>query len=256
MSYRANFVDISSIGERLVRGRVTSSTSIAFDRRADDGVGRHRLVAGGVPGRHRGPPRLAALQLGRGAARRVDLRGGPRPRHRRGRLRHDGRHFALCRRRSARRGVLHDATGERQHPAPAAGIHVDTADVGWFVVYWRGHPPAFEQDLTDRSNAEGDLISLASPATDLDGDTARLLGHGPAARTGASTRPPGRSRERCPTTPPPDRPTPWWSGWRTRGGLFATDSFTWTITNTNRAPVVTGPARPHRRRGHGGVAGR
>ena len=42
--------------------------------------------------------------------------------------------------------------------------------------------------------------------------------------------------------PPPDRPTPWWFGWRTRGGLFATDSFTWTITNTNRAPVVTAPA--------------
>ena len=256
MSYRANYVDMSSIGERLVRGRVTSSTSIAFDRSVSTGSAD------------------IAWSL-------VEFQDGTE-------VRHGSQHFNWG---EAQRDVAISAVDPARSIAvggyamtggtsPYAfddlpgvaffttqlvsgstlrlrrGSTVDSADVGWFVVYWRGHPPAFQQDLTDRSSAEGDLVSLASPATDLDGDTLTYS---------ATGLPPGLAIDPATGTISgtvsydASAASPYAVVVRVQDprGLFATDSFTWTITNTNRAPVVVArPGRPQRRRRLGGFAGR
>jgi hypothetical protein len=241
LSYQANYVGVPSIGERLIRGRVNSSTSIVFDRAVVTGSSD---VAWSV----------------------VEFQDGTE-------VRHGSQHFNAG---EAQRDVVIPAVDAARSIAVAGygttggsspyaaddlpgvaffttqlvdgstlrlrrGSTIDTADVDWFVVYWRGHPPAFEQDLTDRSDAENAVISLPSPATDLDGDPLVYsagglppgLGINPATGTISGTV----SYDAAPGSPygvvvRVQDPT----------GLFATDSFTWTITNTNRAPVVAAPA--------------
>ncbi len=100
-------------------------------------------------------------------------------------------------------------------------------------------PPVLTTGLLDRTDAEGDGISLPTPATDPDGDP--LL-------WSATGLPPGLSIE--PATglisgtvtygAAPGSPYSVVVQVEDPGGLFDTDAFTWTITDTNRPPTFDG----------------
>jgi hypothetical protein len=98
--------------------------------------------------------------------------------------------------------------------------------------------PAFDQDLGDRTDAEGDVISLDAGATDPDGDALTYAATGlPAGLSISSTSglvsgtiayDAAASSPYSVSVTVRDGPT-----------VAATDAFTWTIDNTNRAPTAT-----------------
>ncbi len=98
------------------------------------------------------------------------------------------------------------------------------------------HPPAFNQDLGDRSDAEGALVSLPSPATDPDGDPLAYSATGlpPGLGIDPST---GLISGTITYDASPGSPYSVVVRVQDPGGLFDTDSFTWTVTDTNRPPA-------------------
>ncbi|MCU0280948.1 MAG: putative Ig domain-containing protein, partial [Acidimicrobiia bacterium] len=239
-SYQAATSADPPIGERLVRGRVTSASTLVFDRWVTSGSVdiAWSLVEfqDGTEVRH-GSERFSSGEAQRDvtitaveAARSIgtagyQTTGGSSP------YNSDdvpGVAFFTSR--------LVDGSTLRLR----RGSTIDPADVGWFVVYWRGHPPAFEQDLTDRTHAEGDAVSLPSPATDPDGDPLAYSATGlpPGLVVNAAT---GTISGTISYDAGAGSPYAVVLRVADPRGLFATDSFTWTITNTNRAPVVTSP---------------
>ena len=101
------------------------------------------------------------------------------------------------------------------------------------------HPPVFDQDLGDRTHAEGAAVSLAAPATDPDGDTLTWS---------ATGLPPGLAI--APATGvisgtisyDAAAGSPYAVEVRVAdpGGLYASDTFLWTVTPTNRPPAFNG----------------
>ncbi len=69
------------------------------------------------------------------------------------------------------------------------GVAVDDTDTFSWTVTNTNQNPTFDQNLGDRSDAEGDLISLDAGATDPDGDTLTYAATGLPAG--------------CRSTPPP-----------------------------------------------------
>ena len=128
------------------------------------------------------------------------------------------------------------------------GAAVDATDTFSWTVTNTNQDPTFDQNLGDRTDAEGDLISLDAGATDPDGDTLTYAASGlPAACR--STPPPGRSRHH-------QLQRRQWQplrGQRHRArwaAVDATDTFSWTVTNTNQDPTFDqNLADQHRRRG-------
>ena len=66
--------------------------------------------------------------------------------------------------------------------------------------------PTFDQNVLDRSDAEGDVISLDAGATDPDGDTLTYAASGLPAGLSIDP-PPGSSAAPSASTPPPAAPT-------------------------------------------------
>jgi fibronectin type 3 domain-containing protein len=96
--------------------------------------------------------------------------------------------------------------------------------------------PVLSQDLQDRTDAEGDAITLPSPATDADSDTLTY---------GATNLPPGLSINTSTGTISGTIAAGAVSGspyavsvTATDGTATATDTFSWTVTHTNTPPVV------------------
>ncbi|MBN2113966.1 MAG: putative Ig domain-containing protein, partial [Acidimicrobiia bacterium] len=239
-SYRAVTSTNPAMGERMVRGRVTSGTSLVFDRHITSGSVQiaWSLVEfqDGTEVRH-GSERfnsgesqrdvaIAAVDPSRAiGAAGYQTTGGSTP------YNSDdvpGLSFFTTQ-------LVNGSTLRLRR-----GATFDPADVGWFVVYFRGHPPAFEQDLGDQSSTEGDPVSLAAPATDIDGDPLAYSATGLPAGLAVD---PATGDISGTISYEAAAGSPYAVVLRVEdpGGLFATDSFTWTITNTNRPPTVANP---------------
>ena len=81
------------------------------------------------------------------------------------------------------------------------GLAVDASDTFSWTVTNTNRAPSFDQDLGNRTNAEGALISLDAGATDPDGDTLTYAATGLPAGC-RSTPPPVRSPAPSPSMPP------------------------------------------------------
>ena len=119
------------------------------------------------------------------------------------------------------------------------GAAVDATDTFSWTVTNTNQNPTFDQNLGDRTDAEGDLISLDAGATDPDGDTLTYAATGlpaglshrhraPASISGtlslsAASRQPLRGQRHRPR----------------RAAVDATDTFSWTVTNTNQHPTFS-----------------
>jgi hypothetical protein len=105
------------------------------------------------------------------------------------------------------------------------------------------HPPVFNADLGDRTDAEHDAVSFSAAATDQDGDTLTYSATG--LPTGISINPASGlvsgtlSYSSAGSNPVVISVTD--------GNAVVTDSFTWNVNNTNRPPVATvalSPTKP------------
>ena len=113
------------------------------------------------------------------------------------------------------------------------GLAVDATDTFTWTVTNVNRAPAFDQDLGDQTNAEGDLVSLDAGATDPDGDSLTYEASGlPAglsisSTTGLISGTVGYAAAAS---------SPYSVSVTVRDGLAvdATDTFTWTVTNVNR----------------------
>ena len=114
-----------------------------------------------------------------------------------------------------------------------------------FEYLWDRHvpndPPAFDQDLGDRTDGEGDTVAFSAGATDPDGDTplvysAAGLPSGISIDTGTGLISGTVDYDAAASSPHAVTVTV-----QDPGGLTDVDTFTWTVTDTNRAPVVTDP---------------
>jgi uncharacterized repeat protein (TIGR01451 family) len=96
--------------------------------------------------------------------------------------------------------------------------------------------PSFDQDLGDRADAEGDSVSLPAPATDPDGGslTYSATGLPPGLSINPST---GLISGTVSFTASSSSPYSVELRVTDPGGLFDTDTFTWTVTDTGRAPA-------------------
>ena len=98
--------------------------------------------------------------------------------------------------------------------------------------------PTFDQDLADRTDAEGALVSLDAAATDPDGDTLTYGATGlPAGLSIDSAT--GLISGTISLDAAAGSPTPSASPSATAPSVDATDTFTWTVTNTDQAPVFS-----------------
>jgi len=117
-----------------------------------------------------------------------------------------------------------------QEPTPSQAARVDPVN----------RPPVFSQNLPNRTDPEGATVNIASPATDPNAQTVSYSATG--LPTGISIDPStGLLSGTISYTAASGSP---WAVAITAtdpGGLTATDTFTWTVTNTNRAPTVVAP---------------
>ena len=116
------------------------------------------------------------------------------------------------------------------------GLTVDATDTFAWTVTNTNQDPTFDQDLADRSDAEGDVISLDAGATDPDGDTLTYAATGLPA--GLEHRHRHRAHQRHPRLNAAAA-SPYSVSVTVRDGLTvdATDTFSWTVTNTNQDPT-------------------
>jgi hypothetical protein len=115
----------------------------------------------------------------------------------------------------------------------------DTDTFTWFITH-TNRAPGFDGDLGDRSDAEGAVISVAAPATDLDGDALTWSATGLPSGLGIDPAS-GLISGTLTYDASPGSPYPVEVRVEDPGGLFDTDTFTWTVTDTNRAPVLADP---------------
>ena len=97
--------------------------------------------------------------------------------------------------------------------------------------------PTFDQDLLDQTDAEGDLISLDAGATDPDGDTLTYAASGlPAGLPHRHRHRPDQRHHRLQRRrrQPLQRSSVTVSD---GAAVDATDTFSWTVTNTNQDPT-------------------
>ncbi len=100
--------------------------------------------------------------------------------------------------------------------------------------------PAFDAPPGDRADGEGTGVLLPTPAADPDGDP--LLWSATGLPPGLSIAPAtGLISGTVSYDAAPGSPYAVVVRVEDPGGLFATDSFTWAITNTNRAPAFDAP---------------
>ena len=126
------------------------------------------------------------------------------------------------------------------------GLAVDATDTFSWTVTNTDRAPAFDTDLGDRTSAEGAVISLDAGATDPDGDALTYAATGLPAGLSINTASgliSGTIGYAAAAASPYDVSV------TVRDGLTvdATDTFSWTVTNTDRAPAfdrtwATGPA--------------
>ena len=116
---------------------------------------------------------------------------------------------------------------------------LQATDTFTWTVTEGNRPPTFDGDLVDRTDAEGMAVSLPAPATDLDGDplTWSATGLPPGLSIDPAT---GLISGTITYDASPGSPYAVVVRVEDPGGLFDTDSFTWTVTDTNRPPVLAG----------------
>ena len=116
------------------------------------------------------------------------------------------------------------------------GLAVDATDTFSWTVTNTNRAPAFDTDLGDRTSAEGAVISLDAGATDPDGDALTYAATGLPAGLSINTASgliSGTIGYAAAAA------SPYNVSVTVRDGLTvdATDTFSWTVTNTNRAPA-------------------
>ena len=141
-----------------------------------------------------------------------------------------------------------DATATKQLTTAATGAVV-MSSTSSAAEYWHNEflpvvapppnqLPTFDQDLPDRTDAEGAAITLPSPATDPEDDTltyaATGLPNGLSIDPGTGTISGTIGYQAHASSPFSVSVTVSDDGGTTVG---ATDTFTWTVTNTNRTPT-------------------
>ena len=115
-------------------------------------------------------------------------------------------------------------------------------------------PPTFDGDLVDRAESEGAAVTLPAPATDLDGDTLTWSATGlpPGLAIDPAT---GLISGTITYDASPGSPYAVVVRVQDPAASFDTDAFTWSVADTNRAPIVPrAGGGPERRRRGGGVA--
>ena len=116
------------------------------------------------------------------------------------------------------------------------GATVDATDTFSWTVTNVNREPTFDQDVLDRTDAEGALISLDAGATDLDGDAliyaATNLPAGLSINTGTGLISGTIASSAAASSPYSVSVTV-----RDGATVDATDTFTWTVTNVNGNPT-------------------
>ncbi len=98
-------------------------------------------------------------------------------------------------------------------------------------------PPTFDQDLLDRTDPEGAIISVSAGATDADGDP--LTYSAIDLPTGLTINPStGLIAATIDYTAAAGSPFATEVSVTDGNGGYATDTFTWTVTDTNRNPIL------------------
>ena len=129
------------------------------------------------------------------------------------------------------------ASAARIYIQPVGNIFYDISDTNFSIVAGISNSPPIITNPGNRSNSEGDSVSLQLSASDPDGD---------ALTWNASGLPSGLSINATTglitgTLAYDDAGSYTVSVSATDGALSDSESFTWTVANTNRAPVVNGP---------------
>ena len=116
------------------------------------------------------------------------------------------------------------------------GLAVDATDTFSWTVTNTNQNPTFDQNLGDRTDAEGDLISLDAGATDPDGDTLTYAASGLPAGLSIDT---ATGEISGTISLSAASGSPYAVSVTVRDGLAvdATDTFSWTVTNTNQNPT-------------------
>ena len=116
------------------------------------------------------------------------------------------------------------------------GIAVDDTDTFSWTVTNTNQNPTFDQNLGDRTDAEGDLISLDAGATDPDGDTLTYAATGLPAGLSIDTAT-GAISGTISFSAASGSPYAVSVTVRDGSAVDDTDTFSWTVTNTNQDPT-------------------
>ena len=116
------------------------------------------------------------------------------------------------------------------------GLAVDATDTFSWTVTNTNQNPTFDQNLGDRTDAEGDLISLDAGATDPDGDTLTYAASGLPAGLSIDTAT-GEISGTISLSAASGSPYAVSVTVRDGAAVDATDTFSWTVTNTNQNPT-------------------
>ena len=117
------------------------------------------------------------------------------------------------------------------------GVSVDDTDTFTWTVTNTNQAPVFSTDIGDQTDAEGDAVSLDADATDADLDTLTYSATGLPAGVIHRRRARASSAARCQLAARRQPTTSIITGQRRHA--TDTDTFTWTVTNTNQAPVFS-----------------